>query len=170
MMPMHLTLVPHQLLLFPGTRAHSWSPSPQGIKVRENRSGKQWVESVIGYCEWRAGNPWRRLSDPAQRNDPERWDYLDASRLIHQKFYAPEQPAGLHFSLPVLNPAPSPLPQELELAELPRKTLVDALLRENSKLSDRKILMSFKRSKLARMLAQVRVHAKAQAEPERMRA
>ena len=165
---MALQVVPFQLLLFPGSRAHNWHPSPLGCAVREKRTGVQWVKSVIGYLEWRAGESWRRLSDPEQRFDPERWDYLAAARAVHQAFYRDEQESRLHFALPVLNPAPAPLPGELELAELPRKTLVAALMRENSRLSNEKILKSLKRRKLARMLSELR--AKAAAEPERRRA
>jgi hypothetical protein len=55
----------------------------------------------------------------------------------------------------------------LQLAELPRKTLVDALLCENPALSNRKLLMKLKSRKLAHMLAQVRLDAAAVAEPER---
>jgi hypothetical protein len=135
--------------------------------VRDKRTGLQWIKSVIGYLEWRAGEPWRRLSDPEQRFDSERWDYLDAARVVREAFYSDEQGSTLHIALPVLRPAPSALPGELELAELPRKVLVAALMRENPRLTDSKILKSLKRSKLARMLSELRAAA---VEPERMRA
>lgn len=164
-----LAIVHHQLLLFPDTRGHNWQPSPLGRGLRDKRTARQWVDSITAYCLWRAGEPWRSLSSPEQRWCQERRDYLDAVQLLENAFHQVEKPKGLHVALPILSPAPSPLPSELVLAELPRKALVDALLRENPKLTNRKILMHLKRRKLAHMLAAVRL-AVADAEPERMRA
>jgi len=165
-----LQAVPHQLLLFPVHSGHNWHPSPlQGSGLRSQRSGRQWIDSICAYCLWRAGEPWRQLSDRNQRNDAERWDYLEAARLIRRAFYALEEPKGLHLAQPVLNAAPARSLSDLKLAELPRKTLVEALLRENPALTDKNRLMKLRREKLARMLAETRMEAH-RARPERLRA
>lgn len=166
---MALAVAPFQLLLFPGSLPHNWHPSPLGRAVRDKRTGLQWVKSVIAYCEWRAGDSWRNLSYADQRSDPERWTYLDAARAVHSAFYRDEPTGKLHFALPVLNAEPPPLPGELDLAELPRKVLVSALLRENPSLTNSKLLGAFKRRKLAHMLASLRLSA-SEARPEKRRA
>lgn len=162
-----LTFAPLQLLLFPDAFWHNWHPSPTGRGLQDKRTARQWINSVVAYLHWRAGDPWRNLSEGSQRWNPERLEYLDAIRAVERAFHKIEEPAGLRVALPVLNPAPPPLPSELQLAELPRKTLVDALLCENPALSNRKLLMKLKSRKLAHMLAQVRLDAAAVAEPER---
>lgn len=165
-----LSVVPFQLLLFPDARQHNWHPSPKpGQGLREKRTARQWIDSVVAYLRWRSGEPWRDLSAREHRWCQERRDYLDAIRLIQNAFHLIDKPKGLHVPLPVLNVAPPPLPTQLKLAELPRKTLVEALLRENPALTDKKLLMTLRREKLARMLAETRIEAH-KARPERLRA
>jgi hypothetical protein len=166
---MVLFVVPVQLSLFPMMVPVKWTPFRASSRMREKRTARQWIDSIAAYCEWRAGEPWRRLSDPEQRWDHERWDYLDAARTVRDAFFEAQKPKGPYLALPALNVAPPPLPSELKLSRLPRKALVDALLRENPKLTDRKLLMKLKCRKLAHMLAAVRLESD-QAEPERMRA
>jgi hypothetical protein len=162
-----LHTVPCQLLLFSDLRLHTWLPSPSG-QMRENRSASEWIDSVIAYCEWRAGLPWKRIRSREDRWHPERWDYLGAAILARKAFYSDPDAARLHVAAPVLNPAPPPFPDELRLAGLSRKALVKALVAENPKFTDPRA-MRFTRRKLARMLCETRA-AVAVAEPERMRA
>jgi hypothetical protein len=161
-----LALVHSQLLLFPNAQEHNWHPSPKGQGLRDKRTARQWIDSVVAYCEWRAGEPWRRLSDPEQRWDRERWNYLDASRLVREAYFESERPKGLYVPLPVLNAAPPPLPSELKLAKLSRSALISALIEENPQYTDARRL-KFTRRKLARMLAETRLAAAA---PVRRRA
>lgn len=53
-----------------------------GDKERDNRTDLEWLKSVRDYCMWRSGAPWRKLWKPDQRWNSERWDYLEAARLI----------------------------------------------------------------------------------------
>jgi hypothetical protein len=58
------------------------------IRERAGRTPDQILRSVIGYCQWRAGECWRNVSTSRFRYDQERWDYTDRklpSRLsIHK--------------------------------------------------------------------------------------
>jgi hypothetical protein len=58
--------------------------------VRDARTGDQWLRSVIAYLEFRSGDSWRRLCFKNQRDSPERWEALDAIRLLQELRYAPE--------------------------------------------------------------------------------
>jgi hypothetical protein len=93
---MHLCLVPHQLSLFrleaapPAAYDGRHSPHLEmDNTLRDRRTGDQWRRSIIAYLLFRAGEPWRSMSDPAHRNDPCRWEYLDAVRLLDELRYAP---------------------------------------------------------------------------------
>lgn len=134
--------------------------------MQEERTGAQVLRSVLAYLAWRAGSPWRRLSDPKQRNANERWEYLEAARLVRSVYYGayiPGQPAKLEPALP--DPRyPEPSPEELELAEKPRPWLVNELLQANHALTDRRLLSRLGRPKLARMLLAART-ARASAAP-----
>jgi hypothetical protein len=144
-----LSAVPFQLLLFPNHPAHTWRPFPLGQTLREKRSAQQWIKSVVAYCEWRAGDPWRSLSDPEQRSDPDRWDWLDAARLVRSKQYEPERP------LLVAPPVHDPFEKVVrELAGWPRGALVDVLLMIDPKLTNGRILRRMGREKLARMIVE----------------
>jgi hypothetical protein len=57
---------------------------------------------------------------------------------------------------PALNAEPGLMPEELQLARLPRKSLVAELMSLRPELDMKGSLMHFKRPKLARMLAEAR--------------
>jgi hypothetical protein len=168
--PALLTLVTKQLLLFPGHPAHNWRPSPlSGRGLRDKRSARQWIDSVTAYLQWRAGEPWRSLSDPEQRNCQERRDYLDAVQTVYNAYHLVDS-KGPEIAVRPNRTDPSPFPGQTALAMQPRKVLVAALLAENPKLTDSKLLLSLKREKLARMLADVRMQVARESRPERRRA
>jgi hypothetical protein len=75
-----LHLVAYQLELFnhrPSPGAHNGQMQTEGDAERDRRTGAQWLRAILGYLEFRMGNSWRRLSDPAQRWAPERTYYLE---------------------------------------------------------------------------------------------
>lgn len=149
---MVLAAVPFQLSLFPIERRHHWYPSPQGLFMREMRTAAQWLRSVIAYLEWRAGSPWRRLSDPQQRWANERWEYLDAARLVLSVYHGAFIPGK-----PFVAEKPSPKSavrdgRVAKLCLLPRYELVTRLLRLDSRLTDRRLLSCFTKEKLAGMI------------------
>lgn len=128
---------------------------------RDRRNGRQWLKSAIAYCDFQAGGSWRRLSDPSQRNSSWRRWYLDGLRTLTDILSTPEDAGKIQVALPVLNPAPEPLPGESDLMALARRDLAAALVAESSVYTDYKLLSHLPRPKLARMLAQVRVDAAA---------
>jgi hypothetical protein len=149
-----LSIVPVQLLLFAWRKVHSWRPFPAGQMLRDQRTARQWIDSVTAYCEWRAGESWRCLSDSEQRNDPERWAYLDAIRLILSQQYVLERPL-------LVQPAtPDPLESEIQAyAGWPREALVDVLLmldrrQGERKLTNRRLLKRLHWTKLARLIVE----------------
>jgi hypothetical protein len=86
---MLLFLVPQQLTLF-RLEPHAGADNPP-VKdlVREGRTGPQWRRAVRAYLELRAGDSWRDLTNPRHRNDPLRWEYLLAIRLLNGLDCAP---------------------------------------------------------------------------------
>jgi hypothetical protein len=91
--------------------AHLDSPSPvpscQLSDVdptgKSSRSGDEILLSAIAYCEWRAGTSWSKLHRTGQRDNPERWYYLHAVRLLQTVRYmdvspvaVPKKPAARH--------------------------------------------------------------------------
>jgi hypothetical protein len=144
-----LHVVAFQLSLFP------WRPDADerqmGQAERDNRTADQWLKSIIGYLEWRAGECWRRLSCREQRFSPDRLEYLAAIRTISDlRYSSPLQPSLV---LPDLFPSPSPSSLELKLRLKSRAWLVDELLRTDPRYTDRKLLMRLQPKKLAHMLA-----------------
>lgn len=121
------------------------------------RTPDQILRSVISYCEFRAGESWRNLFDPAQRHDPERWDWLDAARLCESVRYAPEE--RIAPVLPRIDEQPSPSPLEVLFRAKPKSQLVDALMMLDPVLTDRALLHRLPRPKLASMLARAYVAA-----------
>ncbi len=119
-----------------------------GHQERENRTADQWLRSVIGYLEWRAGDCWRSQRD---RFSPERLEYIAAIRFVQDLRYSePKQP---QLALPPLSaPCPSPSPVELKLRLKSRAWLVDELLRTDPRLTDRRLLSHLQIDKLAHML------------------
>ncbi len=132
--------------------------------VCDGRTGAEWIKSAIAYCEWRSGNSWRHVLDREQRNSPDRWYYLDGAKTLTDILYGgTAQPTGLHVPLPVLNPAPVTTDQMRLDAGRPRAELVKELMHLDPTLTDAKILSGLQRNKLARMLADAREAAPAQA-------
>ena len=141
------TLCAYQLSLF------AWRPDPppstMGQAERVKRTPDQIVRSVIAYCEWRAGEPWRNVAIATLRNDQERWDYLDAVKILHRVRYTEPPKFG-----PVsVAPAALTPPQVREYMTWPRGQLVAELLRTDPAYSDAKLLSRLSINKLARMLA-----------------
>lgn len=136
-----LRICTFQLSLFPpGTFVQLRAPlAPHDIFPvqsfdRDARSSLQWLRAILGRLECGSGDCWRRLSDPIQRNDPEREWYLNGIRLIK----------------PIIA-CSSPLPiralekktDEIIAAKLalkPRCELVAELMAANPVLTDKKIL------------------------------
>ena len=149
-----LRLVPFQLRLLamgsgvvpaPGRNSEDFE--------RAARSGRKILQSALDYCLWRAGDGWRRLGSRAGRESADRSYYLDGARLISYILTSPaEERTGIQLTLPALNPTPKPDAQEAAYAAQPRAYLVSALMRIDSNLTDRKLLSSLPRPKLARML------------------
>lgn len=142
-----LRLVWYQLQLFP-TGPEFADVHAMDDAERDRRSGSQWLRSILSYLEFRSGDMWRRMSDPAQRQHPERLWYLNGIRQIS--------------SLIACSP-PSPklqlLTRQTDYQRIPalagrsRAWLVDELMKLDSRLSDRRLCLSLSRHKLARMLA-----------------
>ena len=119
---------------------------------RDRRSCQQWLRSILSYLEFRSGASWRRLSDPEQRWNPERLDYLVAIRKVQSII------AGQSLSLELLNKKTDDV-RVGRLAVMGRDWLVTELLRANPSLTDRKILFRLRCVKLARMLVEARDRA-----------
>ena len=113
---------------------------------RDRRTGLQWLDSAIAYCEWRSGRCWRKRWIPEQHLALERDDYVLAIRLLTHLRYSPESTASP-------DPVPSPEnPRIAELAAATRAWLVDRLMQLDPQLTDRNLLLHFRREKLAAML------------------
>jgi len=146
------SLVWYQLDLFLYRPVDSGRLVPVQDSERDRRSGGQWLRAILSYLEFGAGDAWRRLSDPEQRNSPERLWYLGGIRTIN----------GIETCQPVISqPATfteSPTTNTTVDARLstlagePRLCLVDRLMAADHSLTDKKILLHLSRPKLAQML------------------
>jgi hypothetical protein len=136
---------------------------------RDRRDGAQWLKSAIAYCNWRAGEPWRKTwRSDSERWAVSRWEYLDAARLLSDLLVAPAQvPARPQPVLPSLNTEPGYTPEEIELSTKPVKWLVDELMRADSRYTLRGTLMHLRRLKLARLLVRARSENSLQLERRR---
>jgi len=146
-------LVWRQLDLFPESVSSSVHPcrfNQVSDDERDRRSPGQWDRAIRAYLEWRSGNAWRRMSDPEQRNSPERPWYVDGLRTLN----------GIAIlSRPVSLPKLEKLTEDVrvaKLARLPRAELVSRLMLANPSLTDRKLIAHFTLLKLARMLIAAR--------------
>lgn len=171
-----LTLVPFQLSFigdgFPVAGLDVFS----GDNLeRDKRTGLEWLKSVRDYCIWRSGAPWRKLLKPDQRWNSERWDYLEAYRLITDIMSTGGQvnpvnsarDAAAQAELDIRRGAPIPLtPEETSLLNQPRPALVKALMRDPL-YTDARLLSHLPKRKLARMLAQSRLRLAADAAAEK---
>jgi hypothetical protein len=146
-----LTTCQVQLSLFPWRPL--WEPARLGRDKQDRRTPDQWIRSVLAYLDWRSGDSWRPLSVRTERENSERWAYLEARRIVQSVRYASEpSPVGLHVALPVLNPARRVAPLEAKWAAKPRAEIVAALMAASPALTDHKILSHLPRPKLAKML------------------
>jgi hypothetical protein len=171
-----LFLAPLQLSL-PGIergRVSEYIAVSAGDKERDNRTDLEILKSVRDYCIWRAGNSWRKLWKPDQRWNPERWDYLDAARLIADILLTPNLPkpysrpdAVLQAELDIQRGAPIPLsPEETKLLEKTRPALARELLRDPL-YTDARLLSGLPKTKLVRMVIQSRQRLAADAAAEK---
>jgi hypothetical protein len=136
-------------------------PAGEGPSQVDGRTARQWLQSAITYCNWRAGDSWRRLSDPEQRNSPERDWYLSGSRTLLEALNSPER-QGIHIALPVLNSERVPDDIEKAHALRTRAELVRELMALDSKLTDARLLSHLPRPKLAHMLRERELRADAE--------
>jgi hypothetical protein len=74
----------------------------QGPSLIQDRSGRQWVASVLSYLDWRSGSSWRSAAD---RFSPERLEYIAAWRVVNEAWRAPDHRPSL-----VISTAPAPKP------------------------------------------------------------
>jgi hypothetical protein len=158
-----LRLAPIQLSLF-AWRKPWHSAGIMGTGDRAWRSPDQLLRSVVAYCQWRAGESWRRLSDTSIRNSQDRWDYLTAVRLVESVRNAETRPQLI---LAETSPSPSPTPKEIQLRRRPRAELADRLMAADLTLNDRGLVGRLPVRKLARMVAEAE-HAAAAAERRRV--
>lgn len=124
---------------------------------RDGRSGGQWIRATKAYLEFGAGDAWRRLSDPEQRNSPERAWYLGGIQTMNGI------PVRVRAKIQIVKPPQRPaLPkkQESAVAKLTatksRGWIVAELLRVDPTLTDKKLLLRLSHIKLAGMLLEAR--------------
>jgi hypothetical protein len=118
----------------------------------DGRTGLQWLNSVKAYLKWRSGDSWRRMSDLQQRNAAERWNYLDALRLITDVSYSDTVDSEQKPRL-LTKPTKAQVTAR-KLSTESRGWLVEELLKADPKLTDKKLLLRLQRPKLASMLAE----------------
>lgn len=128
---------------------------------RDRRSGGQWLRAVNAYLEFGAGSAWRRLSDPKQRNSPERDWYLGGIRTINGiPARVRNDSKTLHIVAKSPQRAAPPRAQASPVAKLmaakSRGWIVAELLRVDPNLSDKKLLLRLSHIKLATMLTTAR--------------
>ena len=137
-----------------------WTMSDRD-RERDRRTGGQWLRGVKAYLEFGAGSAWRRLSDPEQRNSPERDWYLGGIRTMNG---IPAQVRNdsktLHIVAKSTQRAALPRAQASPVAKLmaakSRGWIVAELLRVDPNLSDKKLLLHLSHLKLATMLTTAR--------------
>lgn len=155
--------------------ARSASRWKMSDRERDCRTGGQWLRAVKAYLEFGAGTAWRRLSDPEQRNSPERNWYMGGIRTMNGiparvdlvqdgRDGAANLPAGAGSKAAAAPRAPSSSVARL-MASRSRGWIVDELLRVNPVLTDKKLLLRLSHLKLSDMLVTSRRGAKAGARP-----
>lgn len=118
-------------------------------EIRDQRTGGQWLRSVLAYLQFCTGDSWRHTTDQDSRFSPERLWYLDGIRTIN----------GIGTTTPRPFLVPKQSRDEIEAAAIsksPRAEIVDSILKACPTLTDRKILMHLSRRKLAAMLVSAR--------------
>jgi len=141
----HLALVSFQLSLFPSRPIAA--DGTMGSENSARRTPHQLLKSAISYCDWRAEH--FRLS-AADRWNPDRRAYIQARQILERVMHMDVRP---ELALPALQPAHSLTPLEIEFSRSSRACLADELLAADPRLSDRRLLQSLPRKKLASMLA-----------------
>ena len=122
-----------------------------GDEERDRRDAGQWDKAIRARLEVGTGNAWRRMSDPDQRNSPERLWYVNGIRTMNG--IGAEKPRPV--SLSKLDKLTNDLRID-KLSRLPRAELVGRLILANPTLTDRKLISHFTLVKLARMLIAAR--------------
>jgi len=147
-----------QLELFPGVRV-SRSTSAMDDNARDRRTEAQWLRSIIAYLEFRSGTAWRRLSNPQQRNHPERWWYLNGIRCV-QSILAGQDPSRASIALVTAartergtNSKTDDL-RVAKLIQLPRVELAKMLVAADPSKTDIRLLSHLPRPKLARLVVE----------------
>ncbi len=144
-------------------------------RERDGRTGGQWLRATRAYLEFGAGDAWRRLSDPEQRNSPERAWYLGGIRTMNgmrPRCHRAEDGRGGVAKLPAVVAAKAAAAPRVPSSPVARLTaarsrgwLVEELLRVNPALTDKKLLLRLSHVKLAEMLVTARRGVSAGARP-----
>jgi hypothetical protein len=138
-------------------------------RERDDRSGGQWLRATKAYLEFGTGDAWRRLSDPEQRNSPERAWYLAGIRTMNGiavllrndakilQIGATRSAGTPAAAAPRVPSSPAKVsPAARLMAARSRGWIVDELLRVNPALTDKKLLLRLSHIKLAGMLLEAR--------------
>ncbi|HEY5054677.1 MAG TPA: hypothetical protein VII58_00865 [Acidobacteriaceae bacterium] len=155
-----------------------WAHVERRIRMRsserDNRSGRQILESARDYCNWRSTRGKHAQLTHLQRFHHDRLWYLNGVTGITDAMYAPRL-VPIAIALPVLDPAPclDPRAQSVTAPRVPsspakvspaarlmaarsRGWIVDELLRVNPALTDKKLLLRLSHLKLSGMLVTAR--------------
>lgn len=130
---------------------------------RDGRTGAQWLRATKAYLAFGAGDAWRRLSDPEQRNSPERAWYLGGIRTMNGIPVRVRKTSKIQ--IVAKPPQRAALPRKQDpvaklTATKSRGWIVAELLRVDPTLTDKKLLMRLSHIKLAGMLVQARLEAR----------
>lgn len=123
----------------------------------DGRTARQWLESSKAYVAFLIGDSWRRLSDPGQRHDPNRWHWIEVYKVLSSVSGHQVEQASLH------SPSPRESSAELTYRTWRRDELARALVTEDPSLTDYRLLKGLPKLKLARMLAETRRNARRRA-------
>jgi len=145
-----------------GTRSSRyWEMSD---RERDRRTSGQWLRAVKAYLDFGSGSAWRRLSDPEQRNSPERDWYLGGIRTMNG---IPARDHHAQSAKAAAAPRVPSSPVARLMATRSRGWIVDELLRVNPALTDKKLLLRLSHAKLSEMLVAARGGVSSDAQPAR---
>lgn len=129
-------------------------------RERDGRTGGQWLRATKAYLAFGAGDAWRRLSDPEQRNSPERAWYLGGIRTMNGIPVRVREKSKIQIVVKPPQRAALPKKQDSAVAKLTatksRGWIVAELLRVDPTLNDKKLLLRLSHIKLAGMLLDAR--------------
>jgi hypothetical protein len=131
--------------------AHARQRIPMRPSERDDRSGRQILESARDYCAWRSARGKHGSLTHLQRFHHDRIWYLNGVTGITDAMYAP-RPVAIAIALPVLDPAPPPDPRTDAFVSLPRAELVRRLTDADPSLTSRKLLLGLQKTRLAALL------------------